>query len=420
VAPMPPRVTDREAHAPRTGGPARGLPGGRPAAAPAAAAPAGPTEETFLDALEELEAVVEITPLPPLPEEEGLEMLLPADEPEPEKRPAAAPGKGSAAPGRSGTPGTGESDDFEELEMLEEATEAGEEELSDDDQRKEIERLIASGGIRTWTIEQLRKAADEARSAIVVEDGVFRIKEEMYSTGPRGSGKLKRIADEVIGHEPAARTAGEGRMPAGESRVAPSGEPSGESGFSGIVDLMRDAEPLDLAKVVGADSEPAAAPTPAETGRSKVLQLKRNGLDYDEFLAAYPRSFSHTTQMKSLVEVSRRVAAISAALLLKKADGWSPDLAIGLGDRTLAGLQFRTGEPFGTLLLGKRLAVAIDRPPGELKMVRVRIDTEDLRYTKRLLLLPATFRGQEAYLLFAFAADSDIILENVLSSLQVQ
>ena len=124
--------------------------------------------------------------------------------------------------------------------------------------------------------------------------------------------------------------------------------------------------------------------------------------------------------MKSLVEVSRRVSAVSAGLLLKKADGWSPDLTIGLGDRTLAGLHFRKDEPFGSLLLGKRLTVAIDRPPGELKTIRVRIDPEDLRYAKRLLLLPSTFRGQEAYLLFAFAADSDILLENVLSSLQVQ
>jgi len=172
--------------------------------------------------------------------------------------------------------------------------------------------------------------------------------------------------------------------------------------------------------VVAAGRETAAESAPAEIERSKTLTMKRNGLDYDEFLAAYPRSFSHTTQMKSLVEVSRRVAAVSAGLLLRKADGWSPDLTVGLGDRTLAGLHFQKGEPFGALLLGKRLAVAIDRPPGELKTFRVRIDPEDLKYTKRLLLLPATFRGQEAFLLFAFAADSDILLENVLSSLQVQ
>ena len=106
--------------------------------------------------------------------------------------------------------------------------------------------------------------------------------------------------------------------------------------------------------------------------------------------------------MKSLVEVSRRVSAVSAGLLLKKADGWSPDLTIGLGDRTLAGLHFRKEEPFSTLLLGKRLTVAVDRPPGELKTISLRFDPEDLRYAKRILLLPATFRGQEAYILFGF------------------
>jgi hypothetical protein len=209
------------------------------------------------------------------------------------------------------------------------------------------------------------------------------------------------------GHEPGAEPAS-------------GGESAADAGFMGIMDLMRDAEPLDLAKVVGADRDADTESAPVESERSKVLPLKRGGLDYDEFLAAFPRSFSHTTQMKSLVEVSRRVAAVSAGLLLRKADGWAPDLTIGLGDRTVAGLQFRTGEPFEALLLARRLAVAVDRPPGEVRTIRVRIDAEDLRYAKRLLLLPATFRGQEAYLILAFAADSDILLENVLSSLQVQ
>jgi hypothetical protein len=362
---------------------------------------------------------MEITPLPPLPEEEGLEMLLPADDGRRAGRPGTAKGSEPSGSRPAGPSRIEPSDEFEELEMLEEATEPGEEPWSEDDQRQEIQRLIASSGIRTWTIAQLQKAAEEARSAIVVENGVFRIKDEVYSSGSRGSGKLKRIAEEVIGHEAGAQAGVEEKGRGGPSG-APVAEAASESGFSGIVDLMRDAEPLDLFKVVGADRDQAAEQASVEIEGSKVFHLKRNGLDYDEFLAAYPRSFSHTTQMKSLVEASRRVAAVSAGLLLKNADGWSPDLSIGLGDRTLAGLTFRKSEPFAALLLGKRLAVAIDRPPGEVRTIRVRIDPEDLRYAKRLLLLPATFRGQEAYMLFTFATDSDILLENVLSSLQVQ
>jgi hypothetical protein len=346
-------------------------------------------------------------------------MLLPADDGGHGGRPGTAKGSGASGSRPAGPSSIEPSDEFEELEILEEATEPGEEQWSDADQRQEIEKLIASGGIRTWTVAQLQKASEGARSAIIVENGVFRIKDEVYASGARGSGRLKRIADEVMGHEAGAQAGAEG-----EGRGEPSGGPAeeavSESEFSGIVDLMRDAEPLDLFKVVGADREPAAEPASAETAGLKILKLKRNGLDYDEFLAAHPRSFSHTTQMKSLVEVSRRVAAVSAALLLKSADGWSPDLSIGFGDRTLAGLSFRTSEPFTSLLLEKRLAVAVDRPPGEVKTIRMRIDPEDLRYAKRMLLLPATFRGQEAYLFFVFAADSDILLENVLSNLQVQ
>ena len=96
---------------------------------------------------------------------------------------------------------------------------------------------------------------------------MFRIKDEVYSAGSRGSGRLKRIADEVIGHEPGARMRGKG---GGDPPPQPAGEAAGAADFSGIIDLMRDAEPLDLFKVVGADRETAAEAAPVEVERSKT------------------------------------------------------------------------------------------------------------------------------------------------------
>jgi len=40
-----------------------------------------------------------------------------------------------------------------------------------------------------------------------------------------------------------------------------------------------------------------------------------------------------------------------------------------------------------------------------------------MKYMKRILLFPALFRSQEAYLLLAFAADQDIALNGIVSKL---
>jgi hypothetical protein len=124
--------------------------------------------------------------------------------------------------------------------------------------------------------------------------------------------------------------------------------------------------------------------------------------------------------MKSLVEVSRRVLAVNAVLFLKKEQEYAPDLTVGLGESTLQNLGFGSTEPFYTSLLLLRKAVAVDKNPAEVRFLKAKIAPEDLRYMKRILFLPATFRGQEAYLMLSFTGDTDIAMEPMLSRLFVQ
>jgi hypothetical protein len=157
-----------------------------------------------------------------------------------------------------------------------------------------------------------------------------------------------------------------------------------------------------------------------EREKANPIHLKRNGLDYDEFLSSYPRSFTHTIQMKSLVEVSRRVEAVSACVFLKKVQGYSVDLTVGLGEKTLPILGFATGTAFHAEVLNQRKVVTVDKVPSEIRFLKSRFDQDDLRYMKRLLFIPAMFRGQEAYLFLSFSGETDINLETILSKLLVQ
>ncbi len=285
--------------------------------------------------------------------------------------------------------------ELEELEAveeeLEEASLAPRTGASDAERRLEIQSLSRTGVIKAWTIEDLNGMVEEGKSAIVMENGVFRIKEEVYQAGQkvrenREESSLREIAKEVVQHE-GKKTVEE---PTAE---APSVD---EPGTGGIGDLLRDEDTLDLSKVVTGEKGAAVEESLAvDREKTNPLRLKRNGLDYDEFLSSYPRSFSHTTQMKSLVEVSRRVSAVSAGLLLKRVQGFGPDLTVGLSDKSAQTFLFASNEAFAVEFLLPRKAVSIDKSPAEVRFLSDLFDQEDMRYMKRVLFIPAVFRGQE-------------------------
>jgi hypothetical protein len=304
--------------------------------------------------------------------------------------------------------------DLEELESVED----GQPESSapsETEQTDEWQRLASSSLLKSWTLDELKSLVEAGRSAIVMEDGVFRIKKELYTSPEKAreasptSRNLREIADEAVHGKRNAEGA-----PPGTSGGA--GEDSG-----GIRDLIRDEDAFDLSKVLSPEREGAAeAPIAMEPEQTIPLRLKRTGIDFDEFLSAYPRSLSHTTLMKSLVEVSRRVSAVAAVLFLKRTGGYLPDITIGVTEGTAKDLRFTVDEPFARLFLDPRLALTINQSVAETRSLRPRVDPEDHRYMKRILLLPASYRGQEAYLLLSLAIEGSIGMEALLKNLLVQ
>jgi hypothetical protein len=292
--------------------------------------------------------------------------------------------------------------------------EAQQAQATETDRENELAALGRTGTIKAWTIEELVKLVEEGKSAIVMEDGVFRIKEEVYQAGERvrerqEENALREIAQEVVRREK-------------ESAEHPSAElPAEEPETGGIGDLLRDEDTLDLSKVVSGEKGPAAEEAlTLDREKSNPLRLKRSGLDYDEFLSSYPRSFTHTIQMKSLVEVSRRVSAVSAGILLKKVQGYAPDLTVGLSDKSIQACVFALNEPFTSDFLQARKVVAIDKNPSEVRFLSSRFDQEDIRYMKRILFIPAMFRGQEGYLFLSFSGETDITINVMLSKLIIR
>ncbi len=423
--------------------------------------------DTSGELLEELEPLPEVRPLPPEPVEEGLELLPVVDEerhddshghgsmasgriealesrtvepeeyeerarieappPEPliqpevlvEAEDLVEPERGRPTPVEPAELAFEEVVDFEELESVEEEAVESVEEVavvpSAADTPQALDALLASGAIKIWTVEELQRFLEEGKSAIVMEDGLFRIKEEVYTAGNKPSEnrddeKLRQIVEEVVKHEME-----------GELSEVSGGQPAeAESGLSGIGDLISAEDTLDLSDDFLRDQAAAEEAPPAQAETASPIRLKRNGLDYDEFLSSYPRSFTHTTQMKTLVELSRRVSAVSAGLFIKKVQTYALDLTVGMSERTVRTLAFSAGEPAFKSLFAPRKYFAVNKNSADVAFLRVKIDPDDLRYMKRVLLFPANFRGQEAYLLLGFAGETEIVISQILAKLVVR
>jgi len=110
---------------------------------------------------------------------------------------------------------------------------------------------------------------------------------------------------------------------------------------------------------------------------------------------------------------------VSAGILLRKSEGYVPDLAIGSNEKTLQSFRFPARDPFFERL-NSRSSFIINRAISELKFLRGKIDEEDLRYMKRLIFIPAIYRSQDAYVYFLFSVDVDLGIESLFSSLRIQ
>ncbi len=271
-------------------------------------------------------------------DDERFEEELPAL---PERDMSAAPEAEAAVP----SPASPTESDLEELEGAEEE----EAQQADDglagrpesDTSQHLAAMLSSGELKSWTMEEMLRLVEESRSAIVMEDGVFRIKEEVYTApelpkerrgkpGRTGAG-LRELAEQVVRH---------GSLPSKEATAAPAApaatEEAADASVPGSIgDLLSDDDALDLSSMVLRDKEVLEGPLPMEQERTNPIRLKRNGLDYDTFLSSYPRSFTMTTQMKSLVELSRRVVGGKRRGAVKKVRGYAPDLTVGISEKTV-------------------------------------------------------------------------------------
>jgi hypothetical protein len=370
------------------------------------------------EAVEELEGVREIVPLPPLPQEQLEE--LPTAEGDRRKEPAPP------EPVEEEAASTTEAGSMEELEVAEDEAapiesilSAGEElemeaipgqeqsgQLSPEeiekiqlaDERKQLEELVASKVIRTYALDAIETIIMEQRSSVVMEDGVYRIKDEIVSGA---EGKTHR----------------RGLMALAQASL--SEQAKGSGGLeSGIGALLGDESILDLETEIGQIRDRSTEIDYTTYRKSKNIHFFEDGLDYDEYLKAFRGGKTETDRLRSLVELSGKLKAVNAAIFSKEDDTYTLALKVGLNDPGFE-VNFAVEEPFIDMFVKPRKTVYIGENIERIKALSKKMHPEDLKYMQAVLMFPAMFKGRESFILLGLPVQWDLNIEDIVTRLDI-
>jgi hypothetical protein len=381
------------------------------------AAEAVPAEEP----LEELEAVKALVPLPALPQEE-LEEL-----PEAGEEPARAAKQ--VAVGREAVE---ELETAEELSPVE-ALLASEQELEIEelpggrpsrrltaeeidrlqraDEDSQLDSLEKAGIIQSFTLAEFERMILEQRTSVVLEGGVYQIKEEVIGgRSSRGKGRgLKAIAEAVLSTEGKEEPEGAPGAGGGERRVAV--EP-------GIGSLLGEELLIDLAGELGGDRESRGEEIAVGVAKVRKIRFFGNGLDYDGYLEAFRRGRTETDRLRSLVELSRKLKAVNAAIFVAVKDRFEPRLKVGLLDHGGA-LEFTAEEPVGARYLSARKTVVVAESLEKVKALSRHFHPDDLKYMQGGLFLPVIYQRTDGVLFLGLPLKKKWKVAEIISSLNI-
>ncbi len=371
----------------------------------------------------------EIVPLPPLPQEE-LDELPSADEGQkPASRPMPVPRQPKRKPLQQPAAAAEEQTaehggTIEELEVAEDEVapiesilSAGEvlvmetqgakqlspkeiEKVQQLDEQEQLQELLDSGLIRAYALNDIEALIMEQRTSVVMENGVYRIKDEIIMGAARGKDKKRRGLKDLA-----------------EASLS---EPSMETvGFeSGIGALLGEDSILDLENEIGQIRARSVKIDYTSPGKVKKIQFFEDGLDYDGYLKEFRRGKTETDRLRSLVELSGKLKAVNAAIFSKENGKYFLKLKVGLSDPGFE-IVFTMDEPFVKMFVEPRQTVVISEKIEKVKALAKKLHPEDLKYIQGAIVLPLVFGNQASFLFLGLPLLQQLDIKDIISRLDI-
>ncbi len=245
---------------------------------------------------------------------------------------------------------------FEKLEMLDlvEETDKNGEYNEKEDYNKNLEH---------FSISELVEKVEEENTAIIMEDGIYRIKDEVFLR--RGSRKNKEI------------------------------------GLLSKAILGEWKSTMKVKDVV------------------KIPVIEKKGLSLDYNFEKYKYKNSDLEKTKFLVNMSRMINAICMVILKKEENEYITDISIGIDNESIEKLRFSDKDYIFKNYLNKKDFVIYDKEVIKNPVLSKKFSDNDTKYFKSIAIFPSIFNNEESFILFGFGEKTDIKLENIIKKLNI-
>ncbi len=274
---------------------------------------------------------------------------------------------------------------FEKLEELQIAEQDDASLPEDAQEAQDFVSAIDRGEVEIKSVLQTAECIADEEGNIVLRDGVYRIKDDLYKKGRahkphRG---LRELAQSLLETRPDGISSIDELYPGGDLLEEP--------------EQRRIQERQSLAR--------------KSTGASKNLQLTPAGLDLDAYLEGFSFQITDKVLIYAIGELMKKAKAVSA-VLFGSHDGFHVNLAIGLTNRSANQFNFpQKGFLFRTYLQEKAV-IFCQNCCQHLQLFTRHLSSDDLKFIRSALFIPAVLEKKNAYVFLGFTS-SDMLVDKI-------
>ena len=245
---------------------------------------------------------------------------------------------------------------YEELEMLDLAKET-------DKLENYNEKEDYNENLEHFNIDELVERVEEENTAIIMEDGIYRIKDEVFlRRGVRGNKEIGLLSKAILGEWKSTMK---------------------------VKDIV------------------------------KMPVMEKKGLSLDYNFERYKYKNDDVEKTKFLVNISRMLNAISMVIFKKEENEYITDISIGIDNESIEKLRFSDKDYIFKNYLNKKDFVIYDKEIIKNPVLSKKFSDSDKKYFKSIAIFPSIFNKRESFILFGFGEKTDIKLENIIKKLNI-
>ncbi|MBN1525280.1 MAG: hypothetical protein JW904_12395 [Spirochaetales bacterium] len=274
----------------------------------------------------------------------------------------------------------------------------------EDKRRKEAERVFAEilqgiekQRVEVLSIEDVLRVLDEKGKNVIMEDGVFRIRKDLYNKtagdGKSFKGGLRARAESFL------------KTPVVEEEPVVSG-----------IDQLLGSKGVVLDTII--KKEQTGQEDTIFNSIAKRIPLTGKGLDLDRYMRAFGKTLSDKTKITAFGDILKKSKAINAVLFMEEKQ-LSVSISIGLTSKSAAMFQFGADEPFFTEYIAQKKIVFIKEGFSKLQLFTECFSPDDLRFIDSGIFIPAFSEQKPAYIFLGFSATVGYGISDLMQKIEV-